>query len=256
MIPQEGGMASQDGEARNLDSETSQTTVSYIVPSKVSSVGMLIGIRKSERIAKQKSIHYFESDMVTTSSSDQLTKLEALKKRQNTTRKIHYCRRWTRSFLWLQANKSWILSYFIPWLISQVSKSGQDDKRTRSDAIYQIPSTGTYVIGDKRTSYGPWINDPLDQNKVNCMIKYNKKKKRLEVQVGPLDIQSYGELFICYGEDFWGAHLDKAPLEKIVAAYYGVANRTQHRNELNREGEVNEPPRKMTTKRTINRISR
>jgi hypothetical protein len=86
------------------------------------------------------------------------------------------------------------------------------------------------------------------------VVKYNKKKKRLEVVVGPLDIQPYEELFITYGEDYWGSHLSKAPLEKIIEAYPQVKQYSQYRKAVNREGGETEPPRKIARK-AINRIS-
>ena len=33
------------------------------------------------------------------------------------------------------------------------------------------------------------------------------------------DIEPYAELFIAYGSDYWRKHLDKAPIDKIIAAY-------------------------------------
>ena len=135
-------------------------------------------------------------------------------------------------------------------------------KATGSDAIYHNTSNSTYVIGDKAISYGPWIKDPLDLNKVNCTIKYNNKKKRLEVRASLIDIEPHEEIFISYGDEFWAEHLDEAPIHKIVKAYPAVTEYTQYinregerENAANREGEDVEPPRKVS-KRTITRISR
>jgi hypothetical protein len=97
---------------------------------------------------------------------------------------------------------------------------------------------------------------------VNCTIKYNNKKKRLEVRASLIDIKPHEEIFIGYGEEFWAEHLDEAPINTIIKAYPAVTEYTQYINRegegeyaANREGEDVEPPRKVS-KRTINRISR
>jgi hypothetical protein len=92
-------------------------------------------------------------------------------------------------------------------------------KDSGSDSIFYEAEENIYIVGDKKKSYGPWINDPLDAMKTNCQLKFNKKNHKFEIRVLETDIEPYAELFIAYGSDYWRKHLDKAPIEKIIASY-------------------------------------
>jgi hypothetical protein len=58
------------------------------------------------------------------------------------------------------------------------------------------------AIGDRDRDYGAWCNDPLDNNKVNCVIEYDAEHK-LYVVRARWDIQENEELFVDYGEEYW-----------------------------------------------------
>jgi hypothetical protein len=95
-------------------------------------------------------------------------------------------------------------------------------RQSNSDSIFQAPIGDIFVVGDKSSSYGPWINDPLDAVKTNCRLIYNARNDTFEVYVLGDDIEPYNEIYIAYGEDYWKSHLDRAPIDQILSAYPAI----------------------------------
>jgi hypothetical protein len=58
------------------------------------------------------------------------------------------------------------------------------------------------AIGDRDKDYGAWCNDPLDIDKVNCIIEFDADNQ-LYIVRARWDIQQHEELFIDYGEEYW-----------------------------------------------------
>ena len=58
------------------------------------------------------------------------------------------------------------------------------------------------AIGNRNKDYGCWCNDPLNDNKVNCIVVYDKNTKMYLLRAR-WDIEKGEELYIGYGESFW-----------------------------------------------------
>ena len=62
-----------------------------------------------------------------------------------------------------------------------------------------------YIVIDSAdlfTCYGRFINDPFDEQLVNCKFKWDESKNlALVVATGPIEI--YEEIFNCYSEKYW-----------------------------------------------------
>jgi hypothetical protein len=93
-------------------------------------------------------------------------------------------------------------------LIEHESKRYTSKKRAYATNSNRImvgpPSThdrGRYFIG-KPTSYGAFINDPLDENKYNARFRWNNKIQRWEV-IAIKEIHFLDEIFISYGRKYW-----------------------------------------------------
>jgi hypothetical protein len=118
-------------------------------------------------------------------------------------------------------------------------------RQSNSDSIFQAPIGDIFVVGDESSSYGPWINDPLDAIKTNCRLIYNARNDTFEVYVLDEDIEPYHEIYISYGADYWKSHLDRAPIDQILSAYPAILESAEYfaylrRNRLHsvdREGE-------------------
>ena len=71
--------------------------------------------------------------------------------------------------------------------------------------------------GNPATSYGPYANDPLNEQIANAKITYRKDKGEYWLQaLGP--IARFGEILTMYGFDFWIAN-NIIPIEDIDCAY-------------------------------------
>jgi len=85
-------------------------------------------------------------------------------------------------------------------IYSNISEMKFAKKTGESDAAYYSPTYLTGIIGSK-TTYGPLINDPRDETKLNCRIVYSKKQFRVIALESEIEIGE--ELFLSYGEDYW-----------------------------------------------------
>ena len=144
-------------------------------------------------------------------------------------------------------------------------------RHSNSDSIFQAPVGNIFVVGDKSSSYGPWINDPLDADKTNCRLLYNTRNDTFEVYVLESDIEPHSEIYIAYGADYWKSHLDKAPIDQITRAYPGILEseeyfrhmRNHRTSSVDREGEQPSDSKRQKVEdveefssRAINRIGR
>ena len=80
-----------------------------------------------------------------------------------------------------------------------------------------------FIVGDRRISYGPYANDPLDELRVNAEIRYNRAYDRFEIW-SLRHLYAHEEIFIAYGADFWYHHRGSIPLGRILYAYPAVAD--------------------------------
>jgi hypothetical protein len=92
--------------------------------------------------------------------------------------------------------------YLCPYL-------GQIQKRTThqptGEYTYYDPAQDQYVHGNPATSYGPYANDPLNEQIANAKITFRKEKDEYWLQaLGP--IACFGEILTMYGCDFWIAN--------------------------------------------------
>jgi SET domain-containing protein len=72
----------------------------------------------------------------------------------------------------------------------------------KGDSTYFDPSVNRIVYGTK-DSLGCYANDPKDDTKCNCIIKYVHRNKTFEVFALENDIEKEEELYLAYGEDYW-----------------------------------------------------
>ena len=83
--------------------------------------------------------------------------------------------------------------------------SEEEAYATNSNRIMEGPPSthnkGRYFIG-KETSYGAYINDPLDETKYNARFRWNNNKQQWEV-VATKEINYLDEIFISYGHRYW-----------------------------------------------------
>jgi len=93
--------------------------------------------------------------------------------------------------------------------------SEEEAYATNSNRIMEGPPSthnkGRYFIG-KATSYGAYINDPLDEAKYNARFRWNNSKQRWEV-VATKTIHHLDEIFISYGHRYW-AHFQHLLTDK------------------------------------------
>jgi hypothetical protein len=67
------------------------------------------------------------------------------------------------------------------------------------------------VIGNRTFSYGPYINDPLNNIQINCKIRYNRARKVFEVIALDSKISAGSELYTSYGPAFWATRISSMP---------------------------------------------
>ena len=93
-------------------------------------------------------------------------------------------------------------------LIKESTRICSYGKRYEPNSIYPriydtvFSDTNGMAIGDRDKDYGAWCNDPLDTEKVNCVIDYDADNQIYVVRAR-WDIQQHEELFIDYGEEYW-----------------------------------------------------
>ena len=79
------------------------------------------------------------------------------------------------------------------------------------------PVRSIVILGNPATSYGPYANDPLDEQHANCRIAWRKNRGQYWLKAeGP--IASRTELLLMYGHEFW-EHNQLLPHEIILRAY-------------------------------------
>jgi hypothetical protein len=79
------------------------------------------------------------------------------------------------------------------------------------------PVRNTIILGNPATSYGPYANDPLDEQHANCKIVWRESLGQYWLQAeGP--IANRTEILLMYGYEFW-QHNQSVPNEIITRAY-------------------------------------
>ena len=92
--------------------------------------------------------------------------------------------------------------FICPYLGAQVKKS--NDTPTGEYSYYDT-TRGIVLIGNPATSYGPYANDPLDEQKANCKIAWRQELQEYWLKAqGPIAAST--ELLLMYGHEFWEWH--------------------------------------------------
>jgi hypothetical protein len=86
-----------------------------------------------------------------------------------------------------------------------------------SEYTFHDPRRNMILHGNPATSYGPYANDPLDEHKANCKIRWRKDYQQYWLQAqGP--IAGRTEILMMYGHEFW-EQSGTLPQELIDKAY-------------------------------------
>ena len=90
------------------------------------------------------------------------------------------------------------------------------------------PIRGVVILGNPASSYGPYANDPLDEQHANCRIAWRESMNQYWLRAeGPIADRS--EILLMYGYEFW-EHNQLIPQEVILRAYPQHLRRgSQHR---------------------------
>jgi hypothetical protein len=105
--------------------------------------------------------------------------------------------------------------YLCPY-IGDIQKRKDDLHPTGEYTFYDL-SRNQYVHGNPATSYGPYSNDPLNEQLANAKITFRKEKNEYWLQaIGPIACNS--EILTMYGVEFWIAN-NIVPTETINIAY-------------------------------------
>ena len=79
------------------------------------------------------------------------------------------------------------------------------------------PIRKVVIIGNPATSYGPYANDPLDEQHANCKIVWRSARGQYWLKAeGPISVRT--ELLLMYGHEFWD-HNQLIPQQVILRAY-------------------------------------
>jgi hypothetical protein len=235
---QEGGVIVNLDLVKTKMSRRKRRSVRRPIASHISNVNSLVNCRRSTRTAASaKPISYADNRDALIVDPSQLYSIEGRKKKNLKLGPSLIENAGTGVFNGPKTRRqgSLVTDYF-----GQRYDNENAARRSQSDAIFQSPIGNIFVVGDKTYSYGPWINDPLDAEKTNCHLLYNKKNDSFEVYVLETDIEPYSEIFIAYGADYWKANLDKAPLQQILDAYPTIATSDEYFHfvrSVDREGE-------------------
>ena len=104
--------------------------------------------------------------------------------------------------------------YICPYVGAQVEKNSNAPTGQYS---YQDTARGIILIGNPATSYGPYANDPLDEQKANCRIAWRQELQEYWLRAqGPIAAST--ELLLMYGHEFWEWQ-GSLPADIITKAY-------------------------------------
>ena len=106
----------------------------------------------------------------------------------------------------------------------------EDNFWSRNEFTFYDPIRQQIVIGDQN-SYGCLIQDSLNDERNNCIIKWNSKKGKYCVYALENDIPSYSELYLPYGVEFWLVHARTPALIEKVRSNYKNFDRMFRENE-------------------------
>ena len=71
-----------------------------------------------------------------------------------------------------------------------------------SEYTFYDPCRNMTLHGNPATSYGPYANDPMDEQKANCRIRWRKDHQQYWLQAqGPIAERT--EILMMYGHEFW-----------------------------------------------------
>jgi hypothetical protein len=105
--------------------------------------------------------------------------------------------------------------YLCPYL-GNIEKR-KDNPHPTGEYTFYDQARDQYVHGNPATSYGPYSNDPLNEQLANAKISFRKEKNGYWLQaLGPIARNS--EILTMYGADFWIAN-NIVPTEIINIAY-------------------------------------
>jgi hypothetical protein len=76
-----------------------------------------------------------------------------------------------------------------------------DEEHRKNDSIACAVGMCGYVVGDRTRSYGPYINDPLDEVRANVELVWTGRE--LWVYTLRDGVEAGEELLLCYGGEWW-----------------------------------------------------
>ena len=84
---------------------------------------------------------------------------------------------------------------------------------------------GGIVIGDKVRSYGPYINDPIDTEKVNAAIQWSQKDSKYVIRWISTKSMVGQEVYVEYGARYWEMfYRDVQNMDQLRRNYPTVIN--------------------------------
>jgi hypothetical protein len=81
-----------------------------------------------------------------------------------------------------------------------------------------------YFPGNRKTNYAVYINDPLDDTKINTKFRITPAGS-LEIITNEQVVEKDEEFYMSYGSQYWSKNLTEAPMAQILQCYPELDNK-------------------------------